>query len=486
MRGIINKEYKGAVSIYLCLVLAVLIPLITMMIEAARYSAMKLQIECAVDTAADSAMAEYHRELLDEYGLLFVDTSYKSSSGSVSNVSNHISSYINANMQPTEKDILSVARDLYGLRTDTVDITGVALATDNEGEVFKYMAVSYMEEYLGYAYVEDLLDVCEETASGGIFDIDIEKELDSAMDAFSSYSFSEEDMDTYELTEEPDFDNPSEGIEEIRSKDILEIVCDGGISGKTITPELYVSSRSLVKGNGMYEKWEDRNSMLSEMLFNEYILQMCGNYLQLKEDSLLDYQVEYILFGNNNDTENLKVTAAMLLGIRGGANLIYLMGDEEKMDIIEQLSEDITVLFPPLQSVVETLLMMIWVYGESIIDVKQLMHGGSVSINTTDEEWDLSLENCITSISDLITGDVTIRKDPGGSYYKDYLRLLLFVSNKEEKVMRCMDIVEMDIRKHTGINDFRLDNCAAAFNMQAIVESSAGYEFIVKRDFGYR
>ena len=70
------KKNSGAVSIFLVLMLAVMLPLILTMIEGARISAMKTAMECAADLSLDSALAEYNRELLRQYDLLFIDTAY--------------------------------------------------------------------------------------------------------------------------------------------------------------------------------------------------------------------------------------------------------------------------------------------------------------------------------------------------------------------------------------------------------------------------
>lgn len=477
------KRNKGVISVYLCLILAVIIPLLMVMFEAARYSAMNLTVECATDMAMDSCLAEYHRELLDRYGLLFVDTAYETSAGSLDNVSEHIAYYMTSNLRPQTLFFLSKGKDLYGLKLDDVEITRVSRATDNGGEVFRYMANSYMLEYYGFAYVDRYMDTFEATASSGLLDIDIEENLDKAEDAFSNISVSEEDMETYNLEEPPDFTNPAEGLEEFRRQGILKNVCDD-VSCKSITPGLYVSGRSLVKGDGMYEKWEDRDRVLEAVLFNEYIMLMCGNYLEPKDDTLLDYEVEYILIGKSNDTDNLKDVVTRIFLMRGGANTLYFTSDDELKTEAKQMSELLTFFYPPAAPVVEALIDVAWIYSESMYDVKQIMQGGKVSIFTTKEEWDLSLTNALFNLVFFSSRNVNIRTDKGWDY-NDYLRFMLYLEGIDKKTYRCMDIVEMNIRKATGDDTFCLDNCVAAFEMQSVVFSNLGYEFLVKKDFGY-
>ena len=78
-----TKKERGAVSIYLTLMMAVMIPLLITMIESARVNAIKLRLECAADLSMDSVLAEYNKALFDRYDLLFVDTMYDGGNGSV-------------------------------------------------------------------------------------------------------------------------------------------------------------------------------------------------------------------------------------------------------------------------------------------------------------------------------------------------------------------------------------------------------------------
>ena len=49
--------------------------------------------------------------------------------------------------------------------------------------------------------------------------------------------------------------------------------------------------------------------------------------------------------------------------------------------------------------------------------------------------------------------------------YEEYLYLLLNATGKKEKTYRCMDIVELEVRKKSGYEKFRLDHCADRFTL---------------------
>ena len=50
--------------------------------------------------------------------------------------------------------------------------------------------------------------------------------------------------------------------------------------------------------------------------------------------------------------------------------------------------------------------------------------------------------------------------------YEEYLYLFLNVTDRTEKIYRCMDIVEMETRKKSGYEMLRLDHCIDGFELQ--------------------
>ena len=70
---------RGQVTIYFTLIFTLILSMFLSAFEAARGSHLKIRMENAVQTAIHSAFGEYHKELFERYGLLFIDTSYMSS-----------------------------------------------------------------------------------------------------------------------------------------------------------------------------------------------------------------------------------------------------------------------------------------------------------------------------------------------------------------------------------------------------------------------
>ena len=74
---------KGYLTVYLSLVFAIVLSLLLTLIEGAAVGATRLQAELAADLGLDSVFAEYHRELMKQYGVSYIDDSYGNEKGGI-------------------------------------------------------------------------------------------------------------------------------------------------------------------------------------------------------------------------------------------------------------------------------------------------------------------------------------------------------------------------------------------------------------------
>ncbi len=67
---------KGSITVFLTLILGVILSLVLTVVESARYSTEIARIEMSLYMGLHSIFAEYNRELLSQYDLYFIDSSY--------------------------------------------------------------------------------------------------------------------------------------------------------------------------------------------------------------------------------------------------------------------------------------------------------------------------------------------------------------------------------------------------------------------------
>ena len=71
----------GYLTVYMALSLWVMLSLFFVLLDGIRQSTVRMESQIIADIGMDSILAEYHRELFERYGLLFVDISYGTREG---------------------------------------------------------------------------------------------------------------------------------------------------------------------------------------------------------------------------------------------------------------------------------------------------------------------------------------------------------------------------------------------------------------------
>ena len=132
-----KQSTPGYMTVYLALVMGILLSLILAVLTAVRISTIRMYIECCADMALDSALAEYHREMLDQYDLFFIDTAYQTGDPSYHRTEEHIFRYMERNLRPQEEFSTAGAKDLLGLSTEDVELLQAGVATDDGGTVLQ-------------------------------------------------------------------------------------------------------------------------------------------------------------------------------------------------------------------------------------------------------------------------------------------------------------------------------------------------------------
>lgn len=485
---------KGSITIYMTLVLSLLLSLFFAVIEGARYRAVSLVSECAFDLGVFSVFAEYQRTLLEEYDLFFVDTSYGEKDGSWERLDTHLKSYINQNLSAgTDENQLSklLFCDLSKCFVEETDIKKLAYAVDDDGKEFESACVAYMKEQYGISYVEDLAKELSETQEKQLLTKDIkgEREANQSLIDNAKKETQKTDEEGNPVYEEIEIENPADGVNGSRNKGILLLVTDSDkLSQNEISLDLQPSHRGMSqKGVGLSGR--ETVSFAEELLFDAYILEKCGNYLEPKKQGALQYQAEYVVAGKSSDIENLKAVVGKLLLLRETSNLAYLYTDEAKMAEAEALAATVTtaVGFPELLIPVKLSLIFAWAFAESVHDVKVLLMGNKIPLMKSPSTWYYSLEGMLSYESNLGTGCEanTTEEIKDGMSYQDYLKLFIAAEKNTKSRHRMMDIVEMDIRKIDQDSQFYIDDLVDYMQVSATIGSQFGCFHETEMEWSY-
>lgn len=294
---------------------------------------------------------------------------------------------------------------------------------------------------------------------------------------------------------------------------ITGLVIDTDISDKTI--EYDNLADRVVTGTACDDI---SNLSIRSALVNEYIISRFQNYTDyidsenkgtkdiLSEDRLLDYETEYILCGGKSDKDNLCEVITKLSHIREGANLLYLITDSQKKNECFTLAVQLLgytgnmVLIKAAQY----LIMTLWAYAESIVELRGLYSGESISIIKNAGDWETDINGLINlGRENISSGSVQWLKNAGKNRkgtvqpddkeadeilsldYAGYLRILLLMQNGTTRNARVMSAMEL-VMVALGHNDFRMkDYIYEADGTATFAYVKNGQQYTQKLSYSY-
>ena len=480
-----HRVLNGYLTIYVSLSLTIMLSLFLTVIDGARRSTCRLESRCIMDVAMDSVMAEYHKELFNQYNLFYIDSAYGSQNPSYYNTEARLRYYLEKNIDYDEVSYLDfLYKDLMGLQVDDIMLKEVALATDLDGKLFQKKAAEAVWDDKGMHRLEQLQEWVGVIEGNGLLERNMKEEKEKIDAELESYNGKEMFLaDNKWITIE--IKNPTEHINQMRKKGILKWVLKEGnvLSGQKVDLSQYISAG---KKRGILNSGNISNTVevgvLEQVLFLEYLMTYSGYYGNPKEGSLLQYQAEYIMVGNGSDEENLKQVANTICGIREVSNTLYILSDPLMMEVTKAVSAILAsaVLNPELEPLFQATIVMGWAYLESLYDTRIIFDGGKIPLMKKNGDWHLGFSG-IWEEFDFQMQEV----EEEGLEYKDYLQILLYLSDPEKITFRFMDLMEMDIRKTEGNESFRMDGCIGSLRAEVIMKSDYGYQYILERDKEY-
>ena len=185
---------------------------------------------------------------------------------------------------------------------------------------------------------------------------------------------------------------------------------------------------------------------------------------------------EYVAAGKPSDPQNLGAVQRRLFLMRNAVNLAYLYTDQEKMELTLSIAE---VISPGAGPAVQMILLELWAAAESYRDVETLLDDGRVPAMKTKETWQTDLKSilegeafreklgeegrkALDENAETI-GEMGEARGAGGSgsikdglTYEDHLKVLILAVNEEVRLLRIMDIVQINM-KYRYYRDFNVD-----------------------------
>lgn len=221
---------------------------------------------------------------------------------------------------------------------------------------------------------------------------------------------------------------------------------------------------------------EGGNKILENILYIAYLEDHCSDYL-LKDttgEQVLNYELEYILFGNTTDNENAEATATRIVLIRTIVNLLHVFTDSQKNSTALSFATALVGFsgLPFLVSVTKYIVLFVWAFEAALVETATIMLGKDVPILTTRENFTLEFTEVLSmSKEKIISKAKDYESVKNGLYfgYKDYIRLFLLVQNKTKQNYRTMDLIQENLR-YIYDSDFLLSRCITNYEVNVRFE----------------
>lgn len=451
-----NTRQKGSITVFSILVLSLVAGCILTLLEGSRMYELHRIARLRTELAVEAAFANYNTTLWETYRLL------------------------GCNQEDMQSLIISSANGGYSeyqygtnlllMELKNVDIQGYTLLTDGDGKAYIKAVAGYMSKnilyetakgiYNQYDAVKSLMD--SHSSNGTEIDKAIEslKELEAASTESTtgtSQGTSGQKGNTA--------NNPLENIQQLQKTQVLEFVIEdtSKLSESQFDLSDAVSRRELQTGQN--STMEETN-WLDRVLLQQYLLTYLSDYTNPGDGRGLNYELEYLIGGRDNDIENLRAVVNYLLLIRETANLAYLFADIEKLHQAQLVAVALAgaTANPAIVEVVKIGLLAAWAYAESVLDVRALLEGKRIPLIKSKDTWTLAIE----SIGSISQEYMVAKESKLGISYSTYLGILLMFQTDKELAYRAMDVQEITLQQTAG--SLRMDELVVKAQAEVIYE----------------
>ena len=176
-------------------------------------------------------------------------------------------------------------------------------------------------------------------------------------------------------------------------------------------------------------------------------------------------EIEYVINGRPDDSTNERLTMLKLIGVREVMNLAFIIRDPKLSG--ETLAAAELMTPGPAAPVTQKLIQAAWALAESRNDYLLLINGGRVTVMKDADSWAIDLQS-IVGRSPKKGDEKDLKKkaayvdthNRSGDTYEDYLGFLAYAMDEEVKVLRMMDLMQINM-KYCYYEDFELRDYSA-------------------------
>ncbi|MCL2493655.1 MAG: DUF5702 domain-containing protein [Clostridiales bacterium] len=418
-----KQKRKGSISVFLVILFACFLLVTAVLIAAARSASGHSVTDAALRLAGRSVLSEYDKRLFSDYGLLAFQ-------GDEKQIEADITYYAGATLTPKKAPYLFLQNNGGHTVTPWPQMSSVTANLKGFSLLDLNIFQAQIEQASAAAWIEDLRTERRTRNSG---------------------------------------DRKDDENRTLRNQSVLDSLPSAGYDSPFF-PSIAGVADLPDGGNVALESG-------AQFLVSQYILAVFSDHQSGSRDRdkhFFHNEVEYVLAGKDSDEGNYSDVLWKLRGIRYALNAEAIAVDSEKM----QTLNDISNAAGPYKGVAIAAMLATWAGAETHNDMMRLEGGGKVALLKTKDQWALndpaeifgSLGGAIASgVGELVGyeyGETAVAPaDSGGWDYEGYLKFLLILLDRETKLVRVMDLIQINL-KGTYNEDFLLRGYYTGFRYE--------------------
>jgi len=413
----LHYSKRGTTSVFLMMILASILMLAGLFIHASSEAAGRSYADAVFDLAGRSVLSEYDLPLQNRYGIFAVHTDERQAEGK-------IKYYVDYSFH--DNYLKEALRGKDYMDTLNLDLESVHVNLKGYSMTDTVLFEQQILEYMKYGIVVD------------------------------------------NLIKEKSFTPVKQKIE-LRNDQIIN-----GLPSNGYQDSLFNDLKRIAE-NGIPSLSEIKNKTKDTYLVDEYIIGHFINHQRGHEirDTFFLNEIEYVLKGNFNDERNYNAVRTDLFIMRNVLNLIHVNSDAEKRKKVEAAAAILTLVKG--EEIGAAVVAEAWAAAETENDLRLLEDGKEVALIKNKDNWAVPIS---LTLEYLWKDDYVKPKQMNGYDYEDYLRILLFLENREKKLLRCMDLIQLNMKSSYN-RDFDLKEYYGGFQFEAIARDRK-YTYVQK------
>lgn len=235
-------------------------------------------------------------------------------------------------------------------------------------------------------------------------------------------------------------------------------------NGKSV--DTLLKTRMSIGDSGVIQAWS-----------NESTLNTANKSLTNKEISRTNQyafgkEVEYILYGEGKENTAYTTIFAIRLGLNSLYGFKEFWNDTAVAGAASAISTATCGVVSP--ALVKLAIILALVVAETVYDISCLKAGMPVVIMKSDKTWQMKLSKIFSDLSDSPHASSSESgKKELSLRYSDYLKIFLMVSmtlgNENKIYTRLADVIQCNMAKITGKDDYSMSNCKTWFTVSSRV-----------------